>query len=80
MKPYRGGSVSQGEDAPAERTFVCRKCQTPTAHATLASYGAQCFPCYASSCRTSRPRVPSESPGVRDMLSRVRGRLPGVTL
>ena len=37
----------------------CMWCQVPTARATLNTYGAQCYVCYAAYCRKpqARPRV-----------------------
>lgn len=80
MRAYRGGSVSQGDDASAERSLVCRRCQAPTAHATLASHGGQCYPCFANYVRTPARSDQSDSPTVREMKSRLRAREPGVQL
>lgn len=68
------------EPERAEHALICRHCSAPTAHTTLANHGSMCFPCYASYCRTPPRRVPTDNPTLREMRSRLKGRLPGVTL
>lgn len=43
----------------------CRWCDTPTAHSTLSTYGARCYPCYLAYCREAQP-----SPDVGDKRNR----------
>ena len=67
-----GQSTSAEEHPP----LPCRGCFTLTARVTLLNCGGWCFPCFQDYCRTG-PRlvVRDESPTVRDMKTRLRGRL-----
>lgn len=61
----------------------CRKCGDLTPASTLNTYGAQCGSCYFAYCR-ERPRNyragKPDTHTVADMKSRLKGRLPGLSL
>lgn len=57
----------------------CRECDTPTARATLANYGGQCFGCYEAYCRPGMHGGPKgfltgagDTPTQAEMRKRVR--------
>ena len=60
----------------------CRTCSTLTSRATLTNHGGLCFPCFQDYLRDGpqQRREPRTSVTVRDMLTRVRGRIGNVRL
>ena len=65
MSGYRGGKV-QPDDDENQPSMTCRKCFAPTPRATLADFGAQCFPCYQAYLRepprSTAPACPRRPP------------------
>ncbi len=45
----------QTSEVASEPRLTCLKCGTPTSHDALATYGAQCYPCYEAYKREPLP-------------------------
>lgn len=71
----KDGKSTAAEEHPP---LPCRSCGDMTARSTLNTCGALCYPCYAAYLRDTprnyRAGQP-ETPTVRDMKTRIRGRL-----
>jgi hypothetical protein len=57
---------------------ACSKCRQPTEHSELATFGAQCRPCFATYCAEANsdappPRTPAERRAVLQRLERSAG-------
>lgn len=61
MTTYRSRAAERegqpDEGSPLQPLLPCTRCQTPTAHSTLATLGARCFTCYLAFCRQQQPKV-----------------------